>query len=111
MEPSTITLEGMANPISMFEYSIDEDLFDFWFIVEQPVSQSIELFIGRYDTKKIFGSFFGSGEWGRQQDMPPPITEDDVGKDIPIYLATTPPPLGFSLNASNVASFKREAVC
>lgn len=60
-------------------------------------STVVDLYLGRVDTREVvyyYGGDFDTGfiEYTNPQGLAIKFTEEDVGKDIHLWIATTPPP-------------------
>ena len=103
MMPSTVLING--NPIEMYSlnsvYNYDEysrlSFTSYWY------TPAVDLYLGRTDTRQVLRYFgwdpdAGWIEYSNTSGKPDiKFTEEDVGKDIHLWIATTPPPLGIRL--------------
>ena len=85
------------------------------FKVDRPITINEVLFFGRKDKKQYREYTHTADNEDASVDEYLIFTADDAGKDIPIYLATTPPPLRlgvgprFSLNSANRRLYREVA--
>ena len=83
--------------------------------IDKPTNTQWTVFLGRTDKRQYSQNTSISEDNEDYYWTQKFFTADDVGKDVPIYLATTPPPpnlgVGPRFNPANAVSFKREAVC
>ena len=97
MMPSTVLING--NPIEMYSlnsvYNYDEysrlSFTSYWY------TPAVDLYLGRTDTRQVLRYFgwdpdAGWIEYSNTSGKPDiKFTEEDVGKDIHLWIATTPP--------------------
>ena len=82
--------------------------------IDKPTNTQWTVFLGRTDKRQYSQNSSISEDNEDYYWTQKFFTAEDVGKDVPIYLATTPPlrlGAGPRFNPANAVSFKREAVC
>lgn len=84
-----------------------------WVKVNGRFTDAYELYLGRSDLKKNFGTCTtgsspdGYAVW--RDDDPVLFTAEDVGKKIPIWLSYSPPHTNLDLRSCNSSSYRRVA--
>lgn len=101
IQPSTITINGYSCDIASLTTANNGSAFSPRYYTacsiryEHGSSSDISIHIGRNDTQQYFGTLLADGS-DKEFTL---FTSADVGKTIPVYIATTPPLMRESCNA------------
>ena len=106
--PATIDIDGVKYTIDYINtnYRFGGETSEYYAVTTGNPAPTSQLYLACYDRKKNYGAvrqyYQGTGgdyiayrwEWKNTPETEPLFNASDVGKEIPIWLSTTPPPLG-----------------